>query len=70
MGVLARIMFTLGGLCAVMGTINAALARPLKAAGYFLFCLTCFGFALRRYGGFLRSRPRIAELISLARVGR
>ena len=34
MGVLAVIMFILGGLCAIMGIINAALAEPLVVAGF------------------------------------
>jgi len=34
MGVLALVAFILGGLCAIMGIINAALAIPLIAAGF------------------------------------
>ena len=34
MGVLALIMFILGGLCAIIGIINAALATPLIVAGF------------------------------------
>ena len=34
MGVLARIMFILGGLCAIMGIITAALGGPILVAGY------------------------------------
>ncbi len=34
MRVLARIMFILGGLCAIMGIVNAALVRPLIVAGF------------------------------------
>jgi len=34
MGVLARIMFILGGLCAIMGIITAALGGPILVAGF------------------------------------
>ncbi len=34
MGVLALVTFILGGLCAIMGVINASLATPLIAAGF------------------------------------
>ena len=34
MGLSAAIMFILGGLCAIMGIVNAALATPLIAAGF------------------------------------
>jgi len=34
MGVLALVTFILGGLCAIMGVLNVALATPLIAAGF------------------------------------
>ena len=34
MGVLALVAFIMGGLCAIMGIINAALGTPLIAAGF------------------------------------
>jgi len=42
MGVLAQIMFILGGLCAIMGIITAALGGPILVAGFTMF----FWFAL------------------------